>query len=154
MGLGLVALVGCTMAAQAAAGTFFRLEVGPAVAAGTNTKTKKAVLVVRPLVCDDPASVRMTGTAEGIVNGARQSVALTLVPLPKPGVYAVVRQWPDGGQWVLNLTGTCPAPKAEASTIVQLAGNAFIRHKTQVLRERATPAQVEASLSELLRSRS
>jgi hypothetical protein len=140
------------MTAQAWAGTSFRLEIGPAVADTSAGKVKNAVLLVRPQLCADPASVRITASAEGIVNGARQSVPLKLVALPTPGVHAVQRQWPDG-RWVLHLSGTCPEPEAAASTIVPLTGtgNAFSRPKTQVLREPATKAQVEAALAEAMR---
>ena len=141
--------------AIAMAGTMFRLDIGLPIAAGTDTKVKavkNAVLVVRPLVCEDMASVQITGTAEGMVNGARQSVAVKLIPVT-PGVYAVQRQWP-AGHWVLHLAGTCLSPTAAASTIVPLAGAGFIRDKTQVLREPATRAQIEASLKDLVRSQS
>ena len=107
--------------AIAMAGTMFRLEVGLPIAAGTDFKVKNvknAVLVVRPVVCDDVAGVQITGTAEGMANGTRQSVAVTLIPV-SPGIYAVQRQWPEG-QWVLHLAGTCASPKASASTIVPL----------------------------------
>ena len=72
-------LVVLTLAAPAIAGTKFRLEIGPPIAAGTGTPVIKqfkntVVLVVRPRVCDTPSSVQMTGTAEGLVNGVRQSL--------------------------------------------------------------------------------
>jgi hypothetical protein len=143
------------MAVAASAGTMFRLEIGPAVAAGTDFKQKGAVLAVRALVCDDLDAVRVTGTAEGIVNGARQSMPLRLIPIATaPGVFVVQQQWPAQGQWVLHLAGTCPASKAQASTIVPMRRAAFIREKTQVLREPATRAQIDAALAELVRTES
>ena len=151
----LVVLLLLIIAAPAFAGTMFRLEIGPPVAAGTNTNLKKdfkkkVLFVARPRVCDKPDAVQITGTAEGLVNGARQSVALNLVPVdPSQGVYAVFQEWPDGGQWVVQLNGTCPSPKASASTLVPMKGNAFIREKTLVLREPATRQQLEALLKEL-----
>jgi hypothetical protein len=133
-------------AAQALAGVTFRLDIGPAVADTSAGKVKNAVLLVRPLACDDPASVVMTGTAEGIVNGARQSVALKLQRLPTPGVHAVSRQWPDG-DWVLNLTATCPGRDATASAVVPLRGpSGFVRAKAQFFDHSATVATIEASL--------
>jgi hypothetical protein len=148
----LILLASMLVAVQVAAGTSFRLEIGPAVADTSAGKVKNAVLLVRPQVCEDPASVRITATAEGFVNGTRQSVPLRLVALPTPGVHAVQRQWPDG-QWVIHLSGTCPKPNAAASTIVPLTGTgaAFSRAKTQVLREPATKAQVESALTEVAR---
>jgi hypothetical protein len=146
-------LVVLMMAAPAAAGTKFRLEIGPPVAAGTGTPITKQfkntiVLVVRPRVCDSPSSVQITGTAEGLVNGVRQSLPLELVPVnPADGIYAVQRQWPNG-HWVLQLNGTCPKPKASASTLVPMSDVTFIREKTKVLSEPATRQQVEALLKE------
>jgi len=157
MSLKLVALLVIAIAVPAIAGTMFRLEIGPPIAAGTGSTTtpqfkKKVVLVVRPRVCDNPAAVQITGTAEGLVNGLRQSVALNLMPVDQAqGVYGVLEQWPDGGQWVLQLNGSCPSPKASASTLVPMNRSTFIREKTQVLGEPATREQVEAALAALVR---
>jgi hypothetical protein len=141
------------LAGQAQAGTFFRLEVGQPIAAGANSKVKNAVLVVRPRLCDDAASVRITGAAEGFVNGVRQSVPVRLVALPEPGVHAVGRQWPDG-EWVLHLTATCPAAKATTSVLVPLTKSGFDRSKTRVLPKAATPAEVDAALADVVRGAS
>ena len=159
MFLRIVALLMITIAVPAIAGTMFRLEIGPPIAAGTGTTVpqfkKKVVLVVRPRVCDNPAAVQITGTAEGLVNGTRQSLPLTLVAINSvEGVYAVQQQWPDNGQWVLQLNGSCPSPKAAASTLVPMKGFTFIREKTEVLGEPATRQQVEAALAALVRSQS
>lgn len=155
---GALALVALVTAANA--GTSFRLEVGPPVAAGTATKIVKnakgkTVLAVRALVCDDLASVQITGTAEGIRNGARQSVPLDLLEVNKAeAIYAVQYQWPDEGSWVLHLKGSCSNPKAEASTLVPMNKMAFLRDRTQVLREPATKKQVEDAVVALARSQS
>lgn len=147
-------LVVLVVAPPAIAGTMFRLEIGPPIAAGAGTPiTKqfknKVVLAVRPRVCDNLSSVQISGTAEGLVNGARQSLPLELIPVnPAEGIYAVQRQWPENGHWVLQLNGTCPNPKASASTLVPMNGSTFIREKTQVLREPATRQQLEALLKE------
>jgi hypothetical protein len=151
-------LVVMTIAAPAIAKTMFRLEIGPPVAAGTGSTVtkqvkKNVVLVVRPRACDAPGRVQISGTAEGLVNGARQSIPLNLIPVdPAEGVYAALQQWPDGEHWLLQLNGSCPSPKASASTLVPMNGSTFIREKTQVLREPATHQQVEAALATLVRS--
>ena len=148
------------LATAAAAGTMFRLEIGPPVAAGTATKVLKnakgkTVLAVRALVCSDLANVRITGTAEGIRNGARQSVPLDLLEVDKAeAIYAIQYQWPEDGSWVLHLKGSCSNPKAEASTLVPMNKMAFIRDKTQVLADPATKKQVEDALAALARSQS
>jgi hypothetical protein len=142
----IVLLIGAlALAGQAAAGPNFRLDIGPPVADTSAGKVKNAVLLVRPLACDDAASVVITGTAEGIVNGVRQSVPLKLQRLATPGVHAVSRQWPDG-RWVITLTATCPARDATASAVVPLAKNTFVRAKTQFFTHAATVAAIEQSL--------
>ena len=141
----LVSIVGGAMVLAGAApfaGALFRLEIGPPIAGGASTK--KAVLVARPLCCD-PASVRITATAEGIVNGTRRSIPLEVQALSAPGVHAIPRQWPDG-QWVLNLTGTCAERGATASAVVPLTATGFDREKTQILARAATDEEIETAL--------
>jgi hypothetical protein len=135
------------LAAQVIAGPSFRLEIGPAVASTGAGKVKDAVLLVRPLACDDAASVVITATAEGIVGGVRQSVVLKLQRLPTPGVHAVSRQWPEG-RWVLNLTATCPGRDATAGALVPLLGRTFIRSKAQSFTHAATATAVESALKD------
>jgi len=147
--LGLVAI-----ASHASGSPFFRLEVGPAVAAGTQTKYKKAEFAVRPLVCDNPAQVQISGTAEGLVDGVRRSTPLTLVPVGTDGVHVVPRAWPAEGQWIVVLTATCPSSKATASTIVPFGKSGFLRDKVRVLIEPATRDQIEAALADVVRTQS
>ena len=142
-GLGTFIVLG---ALSAAAGTSFRLDVGQSFADSSGGKVKDAVLLVRGLACDAPASIVMTGTAEGVVNGTRQSVPLTLHKLATPGVFAVRRQWP-AGQWVLNVSGSCPGRKAEAGVVVPLdADSRFVRSGIQHFESRAAAAVVNAAL--------
>ena len=147
------------LATASAAGTMFRLEIGPPIAAGNlkdlKKTDKKAVLAVRALVCDDLATVQITGTAEGLVNGTRQSLPIVLNEANKAeAIYFVSQQWPDTGAWVLHLKGSCSSPKAEASTLVAVSKATFIREKSEVLREPATKKQIEDAVKELARSRS
>ena len=159
----LAAVTGIAVVAVAAhAGTLFRLEIGPPIAAGfakskdlKKTDGKKVLLAVRAVVCQDLAGVQVSGTAEGIRNGVRQSVPLSLADVDKAqAIYAVLYQWPEDGTWVLHLKGTCSNPKAEASTLVPMNKSAFIREKTEVLREPATKKQVEDAVTALARSQS
>ena len=149
------------LAVTAHAGTMFRLEIGPPVAAGfTKSKDlkkfdKKVVLAVRALVCEDLANVQITGTAEGVVNGSRRSIPLTLAEVDKAeAIYAIQYEWPETGAWVLHLKGACAKPKAEASTLVPMSKGSFIRDKTQVLTEAATKKQIEDAVSAHSRAQS
>ena len=158
-----VAVAAITIAAVAAqAGTFFRLEIGPPAAAGIekskelkSTDGKKLILVVRPRLCDSASSVTIAGTAEGLVNGERRSIPLELLPINRAeGIYGVLKQWKNGGSWVVQLNGTCPNPKASASTLVPMTDATFLRDKIEVLAEPATKKQVDAALAALARSQS
>ena len=148
------------IATSASAGTMFRIEVGSSVALGVNkyfkkNDPKKVVVAVRAVVCENMATVRITGTAEGLVAGKRQSMPITLTAVePAEAIYAVQQQWPETGVWVLHLKGSCASPKAEASTLVAVSRGPFIREKSEVLREPATPKQVDDAVSALARSQS
>src|ERR1041384_936661 len=45
----------------------------------------------------------VSGTAEGIVNGARHRVVLRFDNTDRPNVYALRPQWPAEGRWVLRI---------------------------------------------------
>jgi len=146
-------------AVAVSAGTMFRVEIGSPVALGVNKYfkkvDKKVVLAVRAVVCEDLANVRITGTAEGLVAGKRQSLPITLTAVePVEAVYAIQQQWPEAGAWVLHLKGTCANPKAEASTLVAVSKGTFIREKSEVLREPATKKQIDDAVAALARSQS
>lgn len=65
---------------------------------------RDALLLVHAVMRDGVPTARdLTGTAEGIVNGQRQSVVLRLDPTSQPGVFAVRRQWPTEGSWMLQI---------------------------------------------------
>jgi hypothetical protein len=106
-------------------------------------------------VCEDLATVRITGTAEGLVSGKRQSLPITLTAIdPAEAVYAIAQQWPQEGAWVLHLKGSCSNPKADASTLVAVTRGTFLRDKSQVLRDPATQKQIEDAVATLARTRS
>jgi len=49
-----------------------------------------------------PGPLTLSGTALGLVDGARRSISLEVVETANPGVYAVRRQWSTEGVWVLR----------------------------------------------------
>lgn len=71
------------------------------------TATRGAFLLVHTYHHGTPTEFPLTGTAEGLVNGRRQTVRLEIVATSKPGVYAVRFKPQGGGAWVLafNLGG-------------------------------------------------
>jgi hypothetical protein len=142
--LGALALVA---GARIAYAETFRLEVGPPVAAGAQYKTKGALFAARPQGCTDPSAVQMTGTAEGLVAGTRQSIPLKLVDLAD-GVRVVASQWTAEGTWIVVLNATCHSPRATAAAIVRVPGfGTFSRDGMQVLDHTATPKEIDAALA-------
>ncbi len=77
--------------------------------------TRDALLTVRTYHHGELMAYQLTGTAEGIVNGRRQSMPLDIRRLPQAGVYAVRWQKPAQGNWMLVITssqGSSPAATA------------------------------------------
>ena len=125
----------------------FALQVGPPIA-GNAQPAKSSLLVVRPGGCSDPAAAKITATAEGIVDGSRRSVPLTLRSLPTPGVHAVPKEWAQGGVWIVNLVGSCGGKTAGA--IVSLGPDAnYRREAVKLLARPASAAEIDASLKAL-----
>lgn len=46
----------------------------------------------------------LSGSAEGLVNGERRTIALRFEATSRPDVFALRRQWPREGAWVLRLS--------------------------------------------------
>lgn len=65
--------------------------------------TRGAFFLVHTYHHGTPISSLLSGTAEGIVNGRRQTVKLEIVETGKPGVYAVRYQPASQGVWVLAI---------------------------------------------------
>ena len=66
--------------------------------------TRGAFLVVHEFHHGTPASAPLSGTAEGIVNGERRTIALQFTPTSQGGAYALRKQWGDAGIWTLVIT--------------------------------------------------
>lgn len=86
------------------AGGFFVLLGSPDASAEAHAQN--AFVTVKMAGCHEPEKASITATAIGLVDGSRQSVALKLARLSEPGMYAVARQWPTAGRWVLQFVAT------------------------------------------------
>jgi hypothetical protein len=91
--------------------------------ASSDPLMKDAVLVVRTLGCNEPSEARLSAVAEGLVDGKRDSRTLLLREVDK-GVYAVHRQWPSKGSWVLAITGLYNGHTSSA--LVELGANGSV----------------------------
>jgi hypothetical protein len=140
-------MVGILLMFTSLAAQSFTLQVGPPVA-GNAPVAKKAVFVVRPGGCPDASSAHITATAEGVVNGVRQSVPLKVAMLPTRGVHAVDKQWPDAGVWIVNIVGTCAGQTAGA--LVTLGPkNSYQREGVKLVAHEPTKQEIDASLKAL-----
>jgi hypothetical protein len=66
-------------------------------------EARDAVFLLHAYYHGNPARFPAVGTAEGLVNGKRQSIALKITETSRAGVYAVKQQWPTEGEWVLSV---------------------------------------------------
>ena len=129
------ALVLASAAAAFAGGQQIAAEVAP------DGKT----LLVRTYRCGSPASLAVTGTAEGLVNGQRRTIPLTITRASEPAVFSVVPQWPSEGAWVLTFTA---AGERSASALVELAAGPKLKIASQESRYvPAAKGEVDAALT-------
>ena len=80
----------------------FYLQLGNPEASA-EARRNNAVVTIKATGCHDPATAQLTATAVGIVNGHRQSIPLTVTKLSEVGMFAISRQWPKEGKWVIEL---------------------------------------------------
>lgn len=94
----------------------------------------------------------VTGTAEGLVGGARRSIPLEISLTGTDGVYQVRRQWPGQGVWVLRLVVRVGEGSATALVGVDASGEiAMVRQQDPARRSipNITDADVDAMLHSL-----
>ena len=83
-----------------------------------------AVLVAATTACISPGKTILKATAEALVDGRRKSIPLTLVALPAPGTFALTRQWPETGSWVVAITATNPDyPNYATGALIRVDGS-------------------------------
>ena len=59
--------------------------------------------MVHTYLHETPAPFLVVGTAEGLVNGQRRSMPLTITSTGQGGSMAISKTWPSEGVWVLKL---------------------------------------------------
>jgi hypothetical protein len=79
---------------------------------------KDAGVTAHITACHSPEKTVVTATAEGLVDGKRESIPLKVTNLATPGTYEVTRQWPREGVWAIRLVATNPEYKNYATGIV------------------------------------
>ncbi len=81
--------------------------------------SRDAFLTVRTYHHGELQSRTVTGTAEGVVNGKRQTMRLDIRPGSQPGMYAVRWQRPATGRWVLVINSSNQGV-VDASAVVEI----------------------------------
>jgi len=116
-------------------------------AANPEAVAKHAVVVARITACRSPEKTTLTATAEGSVNGERRSIPLKVSALSTAGTFAIVREWPDEGNWVVKLVATNPDYKNYAiSVLVPFEGDRFTWAAIKHYFHAPTDAEVAAIL--------
>ena len=95
--------------------------------------------------CHEPEKARVTGTAEGIVDGKRRSIPLKLAALSEPGMFALTEQWPTGGKWVIQLVGD-NNDGAITSALVSAGSGGIDRKGVKLAPGKPSMAEIEARL--------
>ena len=93
------------------------LEIGNP-SANPEAVAKHAVLVARMTACKSPEKTTVRATAEGVMDGARRSIPLKIVPLSAAGTYAVTREWPAEGTWAVKMVATNPDYQGYAASVL------------------------------------
>lgn len=115
--------------------------------------TRDAFLVVHTYHHGEAANFALTGTAERMRDGRRETVALEFDRTSRPGAYALRRQWSDGA-WLLVIT-VQQGKDDTATALVELSGDgavASVRVPTRrdggyTMPARVTPEEVTALLA-------
>ena len=124
--------------------------------------TRDALLLVHSYHHFTPVGLPVSGTAEGVVDGKRRSVKLEFETTSKPGVFALRRQWPRQGAWVLSIAVTQGEGEHNtAGALVTLDADGKVSKVDVPLRQiagfevptprRITAAEVEAALQAQVR---
>jgi hypothetical protein len=112
--------------------------------ANPQARGQNAVLTLRLAGCGDPAKAEISAVAIGTLDGKRQSIPLKLTQLRDAGSYAVVRQWPAEGRWVLQFIAK-EGPRL-TSTLVAAGPNGIERNGARM----AMRMPAEKDITELL----
>ena len=115
--------------------------------------TRDAFLLVHAYHHGTPMNFPVAGKAEGIVGGKRRSIALDFTRTSRQGVYALKKQWPAEGNWVLAIDVTQEGG-SKAGALVELASTGDVvkvsvptsRQDGWAIPRAITSAEIEAAL--------
>ena len=94
-----------------------------------DSASRGAFLLVHAFHHGQNVAFPVSGSAEGIVKGARKTVWLELRGATRPGVFALHKRWPDEGVWPLVLAvRQGEGSDAVAQAMVELGQNGQVAH--------------------------
>lgn len=116
-------------------------------AANREAMAKNAIMTAHITACHSPEKTVVTATAEGIVKGERQTLPLTVIRLSQPGSFAVAREWPREGSWVVKMIATNPDYQNYATSIVvPVDRNSATRESAKVFYHAPSQDEVDSIL--------
>lgn len=110
--------------------------------------SRGAYLLVHAFHHGTPVNFPVSGTAEGLVAGARRTISLEFKNTSRPGVYALNKQWPSEGVWTLVLGVT--QGEGEFNTVkavVELAADGRVANVNVPTRQNAEGYTIPAAVS-------
>jgi hypothetical protein len=110
-----------------------------------DVSTRGSVFVVHTFHHAVPTDMVLEGRAEGLVDGDRRTVPLTLSKGSQTGAYGVRNQWGTKGTWSVLLTATQPAPKVSIQAVVDLGADGTVSRVSMPQRMQTT-ADIDRSL--------
>jgi hypothetical protein len=122
-----------------------------------NKSALGAYLLVHTFHHQQATSFVVEARAEGLVNGQRKTLPLTLERTDRDGVYALKQSWPETGDWVIVITGAPGAGSVTALVSIADGDIRGIRVPTKQVENgrwtvplQVTQADVEAELRSLV----
>jgi hypothetical protein len=140
------ALALAALAAQLNAGGLLTVLLGNPDAS-PEAHAMGAVVTAKLAGCYRPEAAKLSASAIGVVHGRRQTIELKLSALKEPGFYAVTRQWPDEGKWVLQFVADSNGMLG--STLVAVTANGVDRKTMRQAMRAPSSEDVEALLQSI-----
>jgi hypothetical protein len=114
--------------------------------------SRGAVLVVHTYHHGLEMDAKLSGSAEGLVQGTRRSLPLRFESTTHTGTYALHKQWPNEGTWMLLITTTGEHGTVTAMVDLDPAGSVSavrvptVRERGMEMPRAVTTQEVEAAL--------
>lgn len=91
-----------------------------------DSSTRGALLLVHTFHHGTPEDMAMTGKAEGLVDGQRRTVTVSVDKSSRTGTYSVHRQWGDKGIWTVLVSATPTEHTTTIQAVVEVGADGEI----------------------------